>query len=527
MSLDYEDDVLDAMFDDNSGVSQDGDSGVSQDKIDEAKAMLRAMMGINQPSGGPAGSTQGLAIPSLDKSFAKYKEQLSEIYGRRPRPTIYDLASTVGGAMLAADPTTGAFRSAGIGLAQFNKEQMALREQKRQEDRAIGLKAFELAKADVDSANNFLNEYRLLQAKTDPDNKVTEVLVTNESGITVGGVFYPKGTQPLLTESEIYKNRNSVTPVASPVGGVKVPDAGAVAIYSTREDAEKIILGLGMKRDNPNFKRAVEQLIPKDPETGEFDPSLVGNRMISGGRYVELRPYIIGDEVFNILLNTAQGETTDFKDYTTDRLKLIAKSTAEFADKSLMVLPQVDRAMRILLEGVKTGALEAKLFPFKKAFVDIFGLDDDETTSLDTLVAISNVLATKMRPQGSGATSDYEFRAYKLAILDLGNTSKANYIALYVYKKMTENAIAYNRKEQELLTSGDYIKAEQVNDKLNEIDPGVFYTYEGDGNDEEAIKAFLDTVPNGGVITNKDPDGVEIVKGEGPFIIKGWPEEKK
>ena len=92
---------------------------------------------------------------------------------------------------------------------------------------------------------------------------------------------------------------------------------------------------------------------------------------------------------------------------------------------------------------------------------------------------------------------------------------------------MTENAIAYNRKEQELLTSGDYIKAEQVNDKLNEIDPGVFYTYEGDGNDEEAIKAFLDTVPNGGVITNKDPDGVEIVKGEGPFIIKGWPEEKK
>ena len=104
MSLDYEDDVLDAMFD--SGVSQDKDSSVSQDKIDEAKAMLRAMMGINQPSGGPAGSTQGLTTPSLDKSFAKYKEQLSEIYGRRPRPTIYDLASTVGGAMLAADPTT-------------------------------------------------------------------------------------------------------------------------------------------------------------------------------------------------------------------------------------------------------------------------------------------------------------------------------------------------------------------------------------------------------------------------------------
>ena len=84
----------------------------------------------------------GIDMPDFDESFSKYQTQLRNVYGQRSRPNFYDLASTVGGAMLAADPTAGAFRSAGMGLAQFGKEQAALREQRLQEDRAIGLKAF-------------------------------------------------------------------------------------------------------------------------------------------------------------------------------------------------------------------------------------------------------------------------------------------------------------------------------------------------------------------------------------------------
>ena len=461
----------------------------------------------------------GIDMPDFDESFSKYQTQLRNVYGQRSRPNFYDLASTVGGAMLAADPTAGAFRSAGMGLAQFGKEQAALREQRLQEDRAIGLKAFEMAKSDVDSARNLLNEYALLRAKENADNKVTEMIVTDPNGISVGGVFYEKGERPLLTEGEIYAYRNGVAEVASPIGGVKVPDAGAVAIYQTRADAEQTILGLGMRRESPYFDQAVNQLVPTDP-------SLVGKRIISGGRYTELRPYVVGDEVFNIMLNTAQGETTPFKEYADKRLGIIAKNNDAFADKAMTVLPEVERALQTLTslknQGVDTGVITNALLPFESAFKQIFGTDEPTVAQLESLVGISNLLATKIRPVGSGSTSDMEFAAYRRAILDLGNTPEANFIALYVYKKMTRNAIEYNRVEQEALTSGDFTNAKQVNDKIKELDTGIFVKFPGDANDEEAIRAFLKTVPKGEVVLNRDSNGVPLVEGEGPYLIQGF-----
>ena len=69
-----------------------------------------------------------------------------------------------------------------------------------------------------------------------------------------------------------------------------------------------------------------------------------------------------------------------------------------------------------------------------------------------------------------------EFKgAYRQAILDLGKTPEANYIALYVYKKMTENSIAYNRAEEEALTFwGITSIASKVNDVIKGIDMGIF-----------------------------------------------------
>ena len=68
---DYEDDVLDAMFD--SGVSQDKDSGVSQDKIDEtrrqvaaaalARSSLNTLVGTNPPR------------ESFEERFKNYKDR--------------------------------------------------------------------------------------------------------------------------------------------------------------------------------------------------------------------------------------------------------------------------------------------------------------------------------------------------------------------------------------------------------------------------------------------------------------------
>lgn len=149
-----------------------------QDQIAELEKLLRESSSAKK-------NDPVIEIPDFDESFEKYQTRLRGLYGQTSRPSLYDLASTVGGAMLSADPTMGAFRSAGLGMAQFGKEQAALKQRRAEQDRAIGLKAFEMAKTDVDSATSLINEYRLLRAKEKPDNKVTEMLVTNPEGIVV------------------------------------------------------------------------------------------------------------------------------------------------------------------------------------------------------------------------------------------------------------------------------------------------------------------------------------------------------
>ena len=489
-----------------------------QSRRDEALSALDRS--LQQAATTPSAADLTLDQPDFEDSFTKYQKQLKKIYGaRQQRPIFYDLASTVGAAMLAADPTAGAFRSAGMGLAQFAKEQAAVRKQRAQEDRAIGLKAFELAKKDVDAATNLINEYRLLQAKSSASNKITEMEVADPAGIVIGGTLYEQGSRPLLTESEIYANREKLSPVSKPSTGWKVPDAGAIAIYQSREDAEKTIESLGLSKESPFFDSAVNQLVP-------LDSSLIGKRVISGGKYTELRPLVQGDQVYNVMLNTASGETTDFANYSKKRLDFIAKNEDKYVDKALTLLPEVDRALSILRSGVKTGKLTEVTFPIRQFFTQVFGVDDPEIKDLESLVGIANILATKIRPVGSGSTSDLEFRAYRQAILDLGKTPEANYIALYVYKKMTENAIAYNRAERNALTSGDFVESEQVDNKIKELDTGIFEKYTGDPNDNDEILAWMESLPMGAVFLNRDQKtGVPLIKGEDLYVIKGFVKE--
>jgi hypothetical protein len=118
-----------------------------QDQIAELEKLLRESSSAKK-------NDPVIEIPDFDESFEKYQTRLRGLYGQTSRPSLYDLASTVGGAMLSADPTMGAFRSAGLGMAQFGKEQAALKQRRAEQDRAIGLKAFEMAKTDVDSATS-------------------------------------------------------------------------------------------------------------------------------------------------------------------------------------------------------------------------------------------------------------------------------------------------------------------------------------------------------------------------------------
>jgi len=95
----------------------------------------------------------------------RYKKQLTPLLSSSSRPTLFDLASDLGAAMLAAPADSGTFRSAGAGFSAFNDRLRAHRQEKRQVDQQVALKAFELAKTDEKEANDYLNKFSLERLK--------------------------------------------------------------------------------------------------------------------------------------------------------------------------------------------------------------------------------------------------------------------------------------------------------------------------------------------------------------------------
>jgi len=167
---------------------------------------------------------------------------------------------------------------------------------------------------------------------------------------------------------------------------------------------------------------------------------------------------------------------------------------------------------------------QAAFLPFRKAITSAFGLKDDALVGMESLEAVLNFLGPRMRVEGSGPTSDRDMKIQMSSIGTLSNTAEANYISLYAFERMTENAQRLIMLEEEALTSGQFSNTADLNRFLAENDPGLFERFDGDVNDDAAIQAWYDSLPEGAVIDNAqrlivDADGNPIPS---PFIIKGW-----
>ncbi|MAL08082.1 MAG: hypothetical protein CMF74_00255 [Maricaulis sp.] len=451
--------------------------------------------------------------PPDPKLIKEYNDMLVKNFGTSRRSNIYDLASTLGGAMLSADPRTGAFRSLGQGFAQFGLEEKKRRQQQDIERRQLALKAFELAKSDQDAAIKLMNDYDIAIAKQNPENEWQNYYVIDPKGITVKGIFYDAGTFAPLTATEASGLRGRIQ--VGTGGGVKVPQVGSVARYMTEENAKKQIAALGLTSDMPNFDSAVARITaPSD--------SRIGKDVIMAGKYMELRPLVQDGIIIDVMLAPSSGSVQPgFEVTRNERLKLIAKNQDSYTEKLLQVVPTVERAMAQLMAGAETGAVTELTLGLRQLTNQLFGTSDPGLASIEDIVGISNYLAPKMRPVGSGSTSDMEFRAYQNAILALGKTPQANYISLYAFKKMTENGIRNNQLEQQLLSDSSINDMEVVNAELAKLDRGIFEKLpeDVDVNDEAAVNAWYASLPSGAVIDNAT---IKIFDGAGPFVIKDW-----
>jgi len=463
--------------------------------------------------------------PSAER-VKEYTDILTGIAGGPPRqPNIFDVASQVGASMLAADPREGAFRSLGRGIAEAGIRRRKQQAEFESQRRSIAAKAFELAKNDEDAAIRYLRDADIAVSKTNPDNKTSDYVVVDSAGLTVDEQYYGPGETVMLTDKEAMGARSKIRREGKKGTGLKATAVGEPAYYMLEADARKLIASLGLG-PGEEFERIVAKItVPEgDRRLGEAVPVQ--------GMFGELTPMSKDGSVIKVVLGpsrlASQEINARFNKYRDERLEEMAKERAETLDQGIRILPTVSQAMALLRTKpeIKTGTVtQNQLLFFKKNLETLLtGKPSEVTQALDTLNAISLQLAPLMRPKGSGSTSDMEFRAYRDAILSLGNTAVANYVSLYALRKKIENSIRLFELEEQMLLSDSVENIEEIQKAMKEVDEGIIEKYTGP-DDAESYNNFLAALPEGAVIDNFDrlfekynPELPEM----GAFVIKGW-----
>ena len=293
-------------------------------------------------------------------------------------------------------------------------------------------------------------------------------------------------------------------------------------MYMTEADAIEKLKLFNVTPDSPEYEDLLA-LMTTD------DENLIGRPVIQADSYLNFYVPRAGvDSEFNVITRTPGGspvpaEVMARNEEIRDLVPIVLKQRQVMND----LLPTLESAMTVLLQNPdSTGAFQSYTMPIRNFLSSSFGFQDGELEDQRYLEAISNKLAPQMRPVGSGATSDMEFRAYKSAILSMDNPAKSNYLTLYSLDKTTRNAAEELALRKRLLTQNK--SAEYIENKILELDKGIYEKFEPPSADMPldeffaARNAWKASLPNGAVILNKDSSGNKIFPNAGTFIIKGW-----
>ena len=294
--------------------------------------------------------------------------------------------------------------------------------------------------------------------------------------------------------------------------------AGDVAIYMSPPDAKKYIVeSLGIPEDHPDYKRTFDLIATED--VGKQ-----GQSAVKGDTYIELRRRISGNNVVLGIVHTPStgaGEPFSVGFRKEERKRISANRTAYY-DNLGTVLPRIETVKTLLLDGAETGVWQEATARFKGLMSSAFGIKDPNLSSFETLQGASFYLATKMRPKGSGSTSDMEFRAYQKAGLSTENTPFANYISVWQMEKAIENGQLIDDTVLEMIEAG--ATAKEIKEAIVELDPGFYAKFEDTGLDRDnaaEVKEWWDDLDEGTVVLNRGDlftgtGGIKL----GMFIVK-------
>ena len=316
----------------------------------------------------------------------------------------------------------------------------------------------------------------------------------------------------------------------------KASDSFIAPVYvKTRAEAEAYLsdyvkLG-GLDKNSSSYKRVVDALIAPEDKQG-----LLGKPLIIQDKFGIIKPVQIGNKIGSVdIIPNDKGAVPNWVSFKTKYNVALGKDFQAGIEIYSSVIPRVKEAMRLLISknGPDTGGMTPFTLPLKGFINQLIGNYDPQVTALQNLRSTSIYLATKMRPVGSGSTSDIEFAAYQRIVADLGNTPQANYISLYAFQKMKENSIKLNLRTQELIDTQEVRNAGELNIELQKTDTGIFKKFQYEGEKYDANQDFTPEfivardkwakteVKDGDVIFNNDLYRDDNNKDE-PYLIKGW-----
>jgi len=356
---------------------------------------------------------------------------------------------------------------------------------------------------------------------TFPNNsKIQSLVSTNDAGL-VGSPVIKNNRAVVLKER--YEGNQLIDIIPSfaskqPIG--KKDTKLSIARYQPDlESAKTFLKENGADEQTLGFDRIAEQLVNPDKAgqivyEGGVAQRIAGSEADRAGAPLNR---IILDPVKE-LKNPSAVATREYVKKLSDQLQDAQTSYDELG-------PRINTILQILPD-TKTGVVEAGLLPFRRVFLNILGASAKQkqgVSNLELLKQSSDAIAPLMRKAGAGSTSDMEFDAYRNAALNIKNTNMANYVNLFMLKKMKENAIDNSILRLDLIAKDENITQRDIKAEVDKRDKGIFAKYEGDPEDTSALQSWFTSLPRGTVILNKDKNGKPILSSNdnplGTFVV--------
>ena len=306
---------------------------------------------------------------------------------------------------------------------------------------------------------------------------------------------------------------------------------GPQATFQTREQAIETLKKFGVTEDSPEFNDLLNQITTEDD-------SKLGEPVIIGDQYVSFYTPDPGSGL-GVILRSPTGspvpqDVVGRKKRVEKGDELISKTRTTRDD----IVPALEAAMTILMQNPDlTGGFQGRISEIRSVLTNFFGVESELVQDQKYLEALSFALAPKMRPVGSGSTSDMEFKAYQRAILDLANPAATNYLTMYKLYKQVQNQATDAIMFRDLAVKG--LSATEIEEIIKEKDLGIYEKFTptqkdekyNTGNDEADTAAWVadrkewyESIPDGAVILNEvnGKRGTKLFKNQGALIIKGW-----